>query len=209
MFIIDLPIELIEKICNNIHNKSIYDIIQTSSIFNLIKFTSNIQGIKRYYYCGKLHCINGPAVIGPDYTEWYQNDQLHRVGNGPSIEYANGDKQWYQNGKRHRLDGPAIESSFYNEWYQNDKLHRIDGPAIEDTIDNYKGWYQNGLLHRIDGPAIEEECFSFQHNRYVINKMWYQNGLLHRIGDRPAVIDYVKGIQEWWLNGQYQYTSVI
>jgi hypothetical protein len=44
------------------------------------------NGDKSYYFEGKLHRTDGPA-----------------------IEYANGDKFYYFEGKLHRTDGPAIE----------------------------------------------------------------------------------------------------
>jgi hypothetical protein len=48
---------------------------------------------------GKLHCKDGPAVLG-----------------------ENGYKAWYNNGKRQRLNGPAREWSYFDadEWWVND-----------------------------------------------------------------------------------------
>lgn len=43
-----------------------------------------------------------------DRTEWYLNDDLHRV-DGPAIEYTDGRKEWCLNGRLHREDGPAVE----------------------------------------------------------------------------------------------------
>lgn len=63
---------------------------------------------------------------------WYYEGKLHR-DDGPAIELANGVKEWYQHGKRHRTDGPAIDlalSGEYGEWYQNGLKHREDGPAV-------------------------------------------------------------------------------
>jgi len=40
---------------------------------------------------------------------WYNLEgQLHR-GNGPAVEYVNGDKFWYIEDQFHRLDGSAVE----------------------------------------------------------------------------------------------------
>lgn len=73
----------------------------------------------------------------------YVDGKLHRI-DGPAIIYDNGTIKWYQNGKRHREDGPAFE--YYNGmkyWYYNDQLHRLDGPAVE--FPNYKKtWYYYG-----------------------------------------------------------------
>lgn len=89
---------------------------------------------------------------------WCRNRKLHRDGDLPALEYANGDKEWYQNGNLHR-DGdlPAVENaSCSKEWYQNGKCHRdSDQPAVEYE-DGSKEWYQNGEHHRDgDQPAIE------------------------------------------------------
>ena len=63
----------------------------------------------------------------PYYTEidsygdkfWYFNGKRHRV-DGPAIEYSNGTKYWYLNGNIHRVDGPAIEySDGDKQWFLN------------------------------------------------------------------------------------------
>jgi hypothetical protein len=43
-----------------------------------------------------------------DYKAYYFEGKRHRT-DGPAIEYANGDKAYYFEGKRHRTDGPAAE----------------------------------------------------------------------------------------------------
>jgi len=74
---------------------------------------------------------------------WYFNGKLHRE-DGPAVEYADGGKSWWLNGEYHRIDGPAVEwGDGTEEWYLNGKLHRIDGPAIE-FINGNKKWYLNG-----------------------------------------------------------------
>ncbi len=68
------------------------------------------KGLK-YYHNNEYrrHRIDGPAVICPDGTKfWYQNDVYHRE-DGPAIELSNGDKYWYYLGTHHRADGPATE----------------------------------------------------------------------------------------------------
>ena len=53
------------------------------------------------------------------YKEWYFNGKLHRV-DGPAVEYSNGYKRWYLNGQLHRVDGPAVEfSSGDKAWWLN------------------------------------------------------------------------------------------
>jgi hypothetical protein len=52
---------------------------------------------------------------------WYFNGKLHRE-DGPAIEWADGDRYWYIHGNRHREDGPAIEyANGDKSWYINDE----------------------------------------------------------------------------------------
>ena len=83
---------------------------------------------------------------------WYFNGKLHRE-DGPAVEYVSGTKHWYLNGERHREDGPAIEFISGNKyWYLNGKglteeefLNKtkrhviiIDGKEIEISSESYK-----------------------------------------------------------------------
>lgn len=79
---------------------------------------------KAYYENGKLHRIDGPAVI-----LYHESYILGKIGNVFMEIY-------YVNGNVHRIGGPAI--IVYNKYYQtivrniyfeNDNKHRIDGPA--------------------------------------------------------------------------------
>lgn len=111
------------------------------------------------------------VIIYNDDVEYYYNGKLHRT-DGPAVERFDGKrKEWYLNGKLHREDGPAIVGFIHDIWYfdgvrviYNEKLnennyinnyfHREDGPAI--TYKNgYKEYWQHGNLHREDGPAVE------------------------------------------------------
>lgn len=68
--------------------------------------------------------------------------RLHRV-NGPAVVYCSGEL-WYRNGLRHRLHGPAV--IFYDghsEWYLHDKLHREDGPAVVYAGGGRVAWFLN------------------------------------------------------------------
>ena len=68
---------------------------------NFSGFVVYFDGTKRWFFGGKLHKIDGPA-----------------------IEYANGTKFWYVDGKRHRLDGPAGERSDGTKfWFVDGKQH--------------------------------------------------------------------------------------
>lgn len=74
-------------------------------------------------------CKNGHFVEDGCH-HWVRDGKLHRL-NGPALIWHNGSQSWYYNGKRHRTDGPAYEGhAGYLAWYLHGKRHRIDGPAI-------------------------------------------------------------------------------
>lgn len=138
--------------------------------------------IKHYKY-GKLHLIEGPAVIyenGDKY--WYQYGRLHRDDDKPSIEFSNGEKRWFKNGVIHRGEekGPAvIFSENEYEYHINGLLHRENGPAL---IRNHKkSWFREGLLHRdeYEGPAVLYDNGDFE---------YYYKGKRHRSNNLPALI---------------------
>jgi hypothetical protein len=70
--------------------------------------------------------LNGLVVDEYGTKRWYKDDLLHRDGDLPAIEYANGDKEWWVEGKRHRDGGlPAVEwSNGQKQWWVNDKFIR-------------------------------------------------------------------------------------
>jgi hypothetical protein len=134
---------------------------------------------------------------------YYLNGKLHRHGDLPAVERANGGKEWWVNGVRHRetrLGGsegvaglPAIEHANGDKhWYVNGVRHRDGGlPAVE-KVDGTKEWYVDGKRHRDDGlPAIEWANGT---------KFWYVDGKRHRDGDLPAA-EWANGGKEWWING--------
>lgn len=111
----------------------------------------------RWYYHGKPHRLDGPAVENIHGTSfWYKEGKLRRA-DGPSIIYVTGYREWYFEGRLHRLDGPATGGCVYGgeSWWQNGKMHRVGGPA-QVFYDGSKRWLQNGLLHGIGGPAVED-----------------------------------------------------
>jgi len=90
-----------------------------------INFTGIIDvysGAREWWFNGKWHREDGPAVIHGDGTrQWCINGLHHRI-DGPACEYLDGSKSWYVNGKRHRIDGPACEwKGEEEEWYIDDK----------------------------------------------------------------------------------------
>ena len=62
--------------------------------------------------------------------EWRVDGRLHRL-DGPAVIDADGYQAWYVDGQRHRLDGPAvIDADGSQQWYAKGRLHRLDGPAV-------------------------------------------------------------------------------
>jgi hypothetical protein len=126
-------------------------------------------------------------------TEYYYNGKLHRE-DGPAVEYVNGTKLWYQNGQYHRLDGPACEFTNGDKfWYQNNKRHRLDGPAIE-FISGVKYWYQNGQCHRLDGPAYEHE--NGTKRWYIEGKEYTEKEYNKKIGKKMNKENIVTTLQD-------------
>lgn len=64
------------------------------------KTTKKLVGSSMVEYTlrGKLHRIDGPAVLHADGTrEWWVGGLLHRE-DGPAIEHADGSTDWYEYG---------------------------------------------------------------------------------------------------------------
>jgi len=61
---------------------------------------------------------------------WYYKGKRHRL-NGPAVELVNGSKEYYINDKHHRLDGPAVE--FVNGY----KAYCINDECFK-TFEEYK-----------------------------------------------------------------------
>lgn len=100
-----------------------------------------------------IECISKCGVyrvtIHKNKTFYTKKGNLHRDGNLPAVEYADGRKEYWKNGKRHR-DGdlPAVDcADGTKEWWQNGKLHRDgDLPAIE-WADGYKEYWKGGVKY--------------------------------------------------------------
>jgi len=68
---------------------------------------------------GKLHRLDGPAVIYDSGTEvWYKHGKLHRIG-GPSIIYGGDDAKLYH------IEGRPMKYSCYINHYMNIK-YKLD-----------------------------------------------------------------------------------
>jgi len=119
-----------------------YDVIENNTQYTVRVETENNN--KCWFYEGKFHRINAPAVETKDYIKYYTNGILNRL-DGPTIIYKNGYTAWIVNDEYHRLDGPALITSEGNQyWHVNGKLHRTDGPAIIHE-DNRKEYYLNNI----------------------------------------------------------------
>jgi hypothetical protein len=110
----------------------------------------------RWYKHGRLHRLDGPAVIDEEgHMAWYKDGQLHCLSGPAKIDaYDSRKNRWYKNGEFHRLDGPAYTEGGKEYWYKDGQLHREDGPAIIDLRSGRCEWYKHGVIHREDGPAI-------------------------------------------------------
>jgi len=65
---------------------------------------------------------NGLVIDKYSNKRYYENDQLHRLGGLPAVEWVNGSKEYYENGQLHRLTGPAVEYiNGYKEWWYRGK----------------------------------------------------------------------------------------
>jgi hypothetical protein len=164
---------------------------------------------EEYYFNGKLHRSNGPALLWSDGSfSHYQNGLL--AGGAPTVfrsdsflhEAGDIKEEWRnEKGELDRSSGPA--QIFFDGtlvYYRNGKKDRADGPAIErpDSVAREKNepslvWMQKGKRHRSDGPALLYPCGAFS---------YYENDLLHR-SDGPAVVamDRISplGYREGWL----------
>lgn len=70
--------------------------------------TVDVSGTVRWWFDGRKHRVDGPAVEYTDGTRmWMRDGCLHRDG-GPAVERLNGTSEWLVDGRLHRVDGPAF-----------------------------------------------------------------------------------------------------
>jgi len=181
MKIIDCSINLKHKVFHNIKKPSII----------------RKNNIKEWYYLGKLHRKDGPALEGNDgHYEWYKNGKIHRE-DGPAIEYGNGEIYYYRYHKLHNYnDEPSIDEDGNQKWYKYGKLHRENGPAIIKK-NGSKYWYFYGNRHSYnDQPAVIKKDGTLK---------WYKYGKLHR-DNGPALIIINNDLNNSiWLNNNFFY----
>jgi hypothetical protein len=119
------------------------------------------------YTRGKIHCDDGPAILGKYFKEWWVDGKLHCIDGPARDAFIPGgtpvwDLEWWVDGKKHRLDGPAIENCRGGkEWWVNGKKHREGGPAVENT-DGSNEWWIDGVFQLWKGTPA-----GFDRTKYV------------------------------------------
>lgn len=134
--------------------------------------TWNICPNEEWYQDGKLHRLDGPAVIKPGIEEyWIYGTQLSIVEFNNKVEelrtiisnalptcytgiikvYSNNSKDyhytWFRNGELNRTEGPSmVTQKGTKKWYKNNQLHREDGPAIQWAFGGEEYWL-NGIQY--------------------------------------------------------------
>ena len=157
-----------------------------------------------YYLLGKLHRVDGPAIIYKgnselfvrkgkistkyshkyhEYEIWMLGNKVHRNNDLPAITKHNKDvyeQTWYCKDRLHREnDLPALTNDVRQVWYYRGKIHR-DGDLPAVIYYDTKSWYHKGKLHREnDLPAImcDDEL------------VWYCKGKMHRENGLPTMIN--------------------
>lgn len=152
---------------------------------------------------GELHCDDGPTVFDEkkEYVKYYKNGKLHRI-DGPAViqpKYVDGKntiEEWYFHGLLHRDgDEPAVNNTFITEagfegyencYYKYGILHRKTGPARilynpyqDEDCGILCEWFRNDVFHRDNGPAqyiIYNDgavaCDSYYYHGYELNNIW-------------------------------------
>lgn len=115
----------------------------------------NETGSEYHFVEGKLHRVDGPAVV------------CKRTGSWDSVEY------WHHGKLANMPDElPSYTSSRKKIWTHNGVPHRDnDLPAIQ-MQDGEERWYKHGVLHR--GP--NKPAVKGINTRYYVNGVEYYNG---------------------------------
>ncbi|MFH1420458.1 MAG: hypothetical protein ABIG30_00660 [Candidatus Aenigmatarchaeota archaeon] len=67
-------------------------------------------------------------------------------------------------------------------------------------------WHKHGLLHRANKPAVilfSDICEENIVNSKPIKFVFYDEGELHGENNLPAIIDFKKGVTQFWKHGKY------
>lgn len=118
--------------------------------------------IERFDDDGRLHCVDGPALVGPDREIWAIHGRLHRLDGPAWIDRVVKIEQWSVDGDIHRGDGPARilfpghpgswgkpQDVLIQEWWRRGKRYRDDGPAVIYST-GYRQWYLDHQVSEIE-----------------------------------------------------------
>jgi hypothetical protein len=97
----------------------------------------------------QYHREDGPAKewVGGGYNGhkiWFFNGKEHRL-DGPAVIWYDGKLAWYKNGEVHRIQGPALNDSAVKEWWKNNRRHRLNAPAIVYSSGNAGKYFYFGI----------------------------------------------------------------
>ena len=118
------------------------------------------DGFKRYYDSfGRLHRLDGPAVISPDGNQlYYQRGKLHRE-NGPAAIFFNGSQKWY-------LDGEELSLiEILRLKINQGEMSPADIDTLKELEDIAFSDYKN-----IDGRAIDQAASLLLEHGCIANK---------------------------------------
>lgn len=140
----------------------------------------------KYFYDGKLHNENGPAVIVYDGSHKQREEFCINGVKYKQIGYNLGAKKsevyYDKDGNHHREDGPALilwdySGRIWKEYfYKHGKYHREDGPAMfsyENGKKEYEKYFKDGNTHREDGPAVI--IYNPNSGKVIDKQFWLNN----------------------------------
>ena len=124
-----------------------------------------LQEKRQWFFNGRRHRNEKPAVISPYCKEWWVNGQRHREEK-PAVELSNGEKEYWVKGERYFLSFQENKTKEIFNIFGN--LHNLHGPAVEYPNGD-KEWWAYGQRHRLDGPAviIGNKQFWFEHGEFI------------------------------------------
>lgn len=97
---------------------------------------------------------------------WYYEGKLHRE-DGPAVEYSYGTKFWYYYGNIHREDGPAVEwTDGCKAWFLVgiNYLEEEYNHQIELMRTHHLNWDRSLVLDENDNPIPLHICVCFAHS---------------------------------------------
>jgi hypothetical protein len=147
------------------------------------------EGHDFYYYHGKLHRNNHPAVITSTGYQWYCHDKLHNLDGPASIELSE--------------DGEIVTCI----WYTHNRIHRHI-PVGENAKPAYMEFYVDDLINYTSTNPESSILINIVNHIYDIEEdlnipiveKYYVHDTIHRDGG-PAII-YSNGTKIWMQDGK-------